>query len=244
MPRTKKTLPVHPFDQRFGTDTSGLIPGEVLARGTAAKPVEITAYYGIAPSILNSLVEIWTQKTNPLASIERTVFLDIGAGKGRALLLASQHPFLRVEGVELNEDLAATAQQNIDIWARNSEAQPLAPIALHHADAMAFPLPEEPTLAFLFHPFERTLMRRFLRHIERSRGLSSAPFDLIYANAEHSSMVDNSPAFQLLWKGRVPMSTADHIADLAEIAQQEDYGSTGDELCDIYRYVGRGMARA
>jgi len=33
------------------------------------------------------------------------------------------------------------------------------------------------------------------------------------------------------------MSPADHIADLAAIAQQEEYSSTGDELCSFYRFT-------
>jgi hypothetical protein len=34
------------------------------------------------------------------------------------------------------------------------------------------------------------------------------------------------------------MSAADHLADLAEIATQTEYGSTGDEQCTIYRFTG------
>ena len=66
--------------------------------------------------------------------------------------------------------------------------------------------------------------------------------DILYVNAEHAPVLDRSPAFQQLWKGAVPMSTEDHIADLREIADQEVYGSTGDELCAIYRYTGRSTA--
>ncbi len=35
------------------------------------------------------------------------------------------------------------------------------------------------------------------------------------------------------------MTPADHVADLAAIAEQKEYGSTGDELCAIYRHTGR-----
>jgi len=35
------------------------------------------------------------------------------------------------------------------------------------------------------------------------------------------------------------MTPADHLADLAAIAQQAEYGSTGEELCAIYRFTGR-----
>jgi SAM-dependent methyltransferase len=241
MPNIRPQPAIHPFDQLHGTDTSGLIPGTVIALGTSAKVEELTAYYGVAPSILHGLLDIWLHRTHP-QPIERTVFLDIGAGKGRAMLLASQFPFLRVEGVELNPVLAAIADANISLWNNDAAANPLAPLTLHHADATRHPLPAEPTLAFLFHPFELPILRRFLRYIERSISLNPRPFDLLYANAEHGSLLDSHPAFSRLWMGPVPMTPADHLADLAAIAEQKEYGSTGDELCAIYRFTG-GFAK-
>ena len=238
MPRPKIQPAIHPFDQLHGTDTSGLIPGDVIVQGTSARVEELTAYYGVAPSILHGLLDIWLHRTFP-QPIEKTVFLDVGAGKGRALLLASQFPFLRVEGVELNPVLASVAQTNISLWINDLRANALSPIHLHHADATAHPLPPEPTLAFLFHPFELPILRSFLRHIETSQATHLKPFDLLYANAEHGSLLDRHPAFTRLWMGPVAMSPADHVADLAAIAEQKEYGSTGDELCAIYRFKGR-----
>jgi SAM-dependent methyltransferase len=242
MPRKPHQAAIHPFDQRHGTDTSGLLPGEVIAQGTDATVAELTAYYGIAPSILRTLVDLWLTHSATLAPerrIERTIFLDIGAGKGRALLVASQMPFLRVEGVELNASLAAIARANIQHWLADPQSEALAPILLHHADATTHPLPHQPTLAFLFHPFELPVLRRFLRHVERSLTMHPRPFDLLYANAEHEAFLDRHPAFTRLWSGPVAMTTEDHLADLAAIAEQKEYGSTGDELCTIYRYTGR-----
>jgi SAM-dependent methyltransferase len=238
MPRRKIQPAIHPFDLLHGTDTSGLIPGSVIAQGTRAKPSELTAYYGVAPSILHGLLDIWLHRTFP-QPIEKTVFLDVGAGKGRAMLLASQFPFLRVEGVELNPDLARIAAANISLWHNDLQAEALSPLTLHHADATTHPLPPEPTLAFLFHPFELPILRRFLRHIETSQATHSRAFDLLYANAEHGSLLDRHPAFIRLWMGPVAMTPADHLADLAAIAEQKEYGSTGDELCAIYRFTGR-----
>jgi SAM-dependent methyltransferase len=239
MPRKKTPPAIHPFDQRHGTDTSGLLPGTTIVRGTSAKAEELTAYYGVAPTILHSLLDHWLQRSEPGAPIENTVFFDVGAGKGRAVLLASQYPFLRVEGVELNPELAQIAQANIGLWAKDSQAEALAPLALHHADATTHPLPEAPTVAFLYHPFELPILRRFLAHVEKSLTRHPHPFDLLYANAEHGSLLDRHPAFRRIWMGRVAMSTEDHIAELAAIAGQDEYGSTGDELCGIYRYTGR-----
>jgi hypothetical protein len=242
MPARKLKPVVHPFDQLHGTDTSGLIPADKIARGTTVKPAELTAYYGIAPSILQTLLDLWLQRLGPLAPIAQTVFLDVGSGKGRAALLASRYPFLRVEGIELNRALARVALANLETWKQSPQASQLAPIELHHADALRHPLPVEPTLAFLFHPFELPILRRFLSRIQASLLRNPRPFDLVYVNAEHGSLLDRHPAFQRIWTGSVPMSPADHVADLAAIAQQEEYGSTGDELCAFYRFTPSKMS--
>lgn len=235
---------VHPFDLAHGTETSGLLSGKVIARGTEFAPAELTAYYGIAPSILRSLLDLWLRELHPQAPIERTVFLDVGAGKGRAILLASQYPFLRVEGIELNPTLAAVARSNIAIWAESQQSTMLSPLELHEADATRVPLPAEPTLAHLFHPFEDRLLRRFLRHVEKDLTAHPRPFDLLYVNAEHGSLIDRHSAFTRIWLGHIPMSPEDYVADLAAIAQQKEYGSTGDELCAIYRFTKHGTKPA
>jgi SAM-dependent methyltransferase len=240
MPRKKIAAAIHPFDTLHGTDTSGLIPGKTIAEGTGVKVAELTAYYGVAPSILRGLLDRWLQELHPQAAIGQTVFLDVGAGKGRACLLASEYPFLRVEGVELNGPLAGVARANLALWGDDPEANALAPVEVFHADATVHPVPKEATLAFLFHPFELPILRRFLRHVEESRAGDAGPLDLIYANAEHDSLLDHHGAFERIWMGRVAMTPEDHVADLAAIAEQKEYGSTGDELCGVYRFVGRG----
>jgi hypothetical protein len=152
------------------------------------------------------------------------------------MLLASEYPFLRVEGVELNPTLAEVTRRNISIWESTQQTTILSPLVLREADATRVELPREPILAHLFHPFEDRLLRRFLRHVERDLARHPRPFDLLYVNAEHDSLLDQHRGLERLWVGRIAMSTEDHIADLAAIAQQKEYGSTGDELCAIYRF--------
>ncbi len=228
--------PVHPFDARFGTETGGLIPAPDLRTGAAADRF-VTAYYAVAPSILTALLELWQTRTAPPSSLDRYTFLDVGCGKGRALLLAAQNPFREVVGIELNPSLAAIAQANVAAAGHGSDR--LAPIRVIEGDALTIPLPATPTVAFLFHPFEAPAMRRFLRTIEAHSAGRHAEFDILYVNAEHAAVLERSNAFTCLWEGRIPMSTEDHLADLKEIATQTDYGSTGDELCAIFRFTGR-----
>ncbi|MBS1798567.1 MAG: class I SAM-dependent methyltransferase [Acidobacteria bacterium] len=237
--------PIHPFDQIHGTDTSGLVPAKDLVTGHE-NDEHVTAYYGVAPSILRTLVERWLA-TAPPHHITDYIFLDIGAGKGRAAMLASEFPFRKVIGVELNAAMASIAQANVDTWARTHTGDPtapaVAPIQIVHEDALSFDLPSTPALVFLFHPFEAPVLKAFLRRIESAFAKRPGTLDVLYVNAEHTATFDRHPAFTLLWQGPVPMTPEDHAADLEAIAQQEEYGSTGDELCAIYRYTGRGDVR-
>jgi len=234
--------PIHPFDQVHGTDTSGLVPASDLVTGHP-NDEHVTAYYAVAPSILRSLVERW-RETASAHHITDYTFLDMGAGKGRAALLASEFPFREVVGVELNPAMAAIAEANATQWrevhASDPTANAVAPVRIEQIDALEFPLPATPTLLFLFHPFEDPVLKQLLRRIESTFVGRTGDLDLLYVNAEHGNMISRHPAFKLLWEGQVPMSPGDHAADLEAIAQQTEYGSTGDELCAIYRYVGRG----
>ena len=223
--------PVHPFDRAHGTDTGGLIPRIELLTGHRSD-AHITAYYAVAPSILDTCIDLWLG-TRPAFAVDRYTFLDVGAGKGRAMLTASLHPFAQVTGIELNPALAAIARDNMRLFRASAAAHPLAPVDLIEGDALEAPLPGGPALAFLFHPFEAPVLRRFIKRLETQ----PAAVDLLYVNAEHASALDRNAAWTRVYHGMVPMSAEDHLADLAEIASQTEYGSTGDELCTIHRLV-------
>ena len=49
----------------------------------------------------------------------RLTFVDYGAGKGRVLLLASEHPFAAVGGIEFAEELHDDAVMNIAQYPRS-----------------------------------------------------------------------------------------------------------------------------
>jgi len=235
------STPIHPFDQIHGVETSGLVPAANLITGHP-NDEHVTAYYGVAPSILRTLIHLW-RETPPPEPIYRYSFIDIGAGKGRAMLVASELPFRQVIGIELNPAMAATARQNLDRWhqshATDSTAPRLAPIQLLEQDALSFDFPSTPSLVFLFHPFEAPVLKQLLRRIETQFAKRPGTLDILYVNAECRALLDKHPAFTRLFNGPVAMSPEDHAADLAAIAQQEEYGSTGDEECAIYRYTGR-----
>ena len=114
----KDGLTRHPFDAEFGVRTSGLVAGRHLKSGHRHDR-HATAYYGVAPSVFHGLIEDG-ERSRPDAPIEAFTFVDVGAGMGRAVLLAAELPFKAVVGVELNPTLAGIARRNAAMWRRRA----------------------------------------------------------------------------------------------------------------------------
>ena len=248
-------FPIHPFDQMHGVDTSGLVPAKHLVTGHA-NDEHVTAYYGVAPSILRSLIAQW-RETIPPHPISSYTFIDIGAGKGRGLLVASEYPFRKVIGIELNSPLAGIARANVAHWAPHPRRRPHRTASRPHSVSRAgrprlrsprhahAPLPLPPVRST--RPPQTPAQYRDavgcpIRNsfIVTSGGQTPEPaLDILYVNAECANVLDRNPAFTQLFLDNVKMTPEDHAADLEAIARQREYGSTGDEECAIYRYTGR-----
>src|SRR5580658_10087482 len=94
---------IHPFDLKYGTDTGGYLGPQELA-GSGIHDRMNNGYSAVAPSVFREACRRWRETLPSSASrLEAYTFVDVGAGKGRTLLLAAELPFRRVIGVELNE---------------------------------------------------------------------------------------------------------------------------------------------
>lgn len=226
----------HPFDEKYGVETSGLVPGRHLVTGHGHDRYS-TAYYGVAPSIFRRVIKRW-QAVGPRFALEEYSFIDVGAGMGRAMMLASELPFREVAGVELHAGLAAVAGKNIERWQTLGHAR--CPIRLVVEDATVFRFPDGPCVLHLFNPFGAPVLRRLLRHAETCFAERTGELDLLYVNHEQEMVVKRQPGWRQLWRGTIPMSLADEAADRRIIQNQPEgeYGSTGDEECSLYRWVG------
>src|ERR1700728_2166573 len=145
---------VHPFDLEYGTETSGLITGEELVSGRW-NDLWNTAYYGISPSGLTQMLEALD------LDWPRFTFVDLGSGKGRALLLASRFPFRQIVGVEISPDLSNVATTNIERfsapWQTCHEIEPRV------GDAAEFAYPSGPLVVFLYQPFLSPVLKKCLK---------------------------------------------------------------------------------
>src|ERR1039458_4258914 len=230
----------HPFDEEFGVRTSGLVVGRHLKSGHRHDR-HATAYYGVAPSVFRALVKRW-QRSRPAAAMEEFSFLDVGAGMGRAVLLAAELPFRQVLGVELNPTLARIARRNLTVWRASGRVRTAMKII--SGDAVEFRLPEGQCLAFLFNPFGAPVMRRLLTAWSQSKSKAFAgqagALDILYVNNEQESVLERQPGYARLFLGKVRRSAADAIADHKIMANQPEgeYASANYEDCSIWRWVG------
>ncbi len=223
---------MHPFDRLHGTRTGSLIPGDELATGHRHDR-HITAYHGVAPSLFHKLMARW--QAHAVHPLERTAFVDIGAGKGRAMLLAGEYRFRRIVGVELHPALAAAARSNMERWNAMYVSPPM---RLEEGDALRLRMPAGPCLVLLFNPFDSVLMDRLLDRLEQQFRSRPGELDLLYVNDEQRRLlVEEHTRFRELWRGRIHLSHEDRAADKAIITHDADglYVTTGYEDCSLWR---------
>ena len=148
------------FDRTHGTDTVGLVSLFRLHINSVNKKTGYR-YQTFDP---NSFVKA-------MQPIDRDrTFIDLGCGKGRALILGNELGFCRIIGVEFSAKLAEIAERQC----------PAAEVVV--ADAAGYVFPDERVCVFLYNPFGPSVLSRVVRHLPED-------FVLVYANPLHGSEI-------------------------------------------------------
>jgi len=125
-------------------------------------------------------------------------FIDLGSGKGRTLLMASNFAFERIIGVELLEELDAIAKRNITRY--RNEQQKCFAIESQAGDAREFGFPAEPTVLYLFNPFPEHVLRQVLANLRQSLQEAPRPAFVIYHNLVHERVFTENMWLQALYR--------------------------------------------
>ena len=126
-------------------------------------------------------------------------FIDLGCGMGKALLLAAEHPFRQILGVEFAPDLAAVCEENIrsDRLAGNRRCNAITVVV---ADAAQFSFPDGSLVVFLYNPFGPQVLAPVLDNL-RAAVLSRPHATYIaYLNARHIKLAEEA-GFMQVWGG-------------------------------------------
>ena len=121
------------------------------------------------------------------------VFIDLGSGKGRTLLMASDYPFRQIVGVELLPTLDRTAQENISKY--RCESQKCLALESICADATKFQLPPDPIVLYLFNPFPEAGLTETVANLEQSLRAHPRKVYVLYHNPLLGHLLSESAAF-------------------------------------------------
>jgi SAM-dependent methyltransferase len=162
------------WDYRVNT-TSGAVGWRDRLLGVFHSPYQPTE-----PALFHEMLDALREAAN--LDFSEFTFIDLGSGKGRTLLMASDYAFRRIIGVELLPALHEIALQNLTQY--RSDSQKCFALEANCADATSFPFPGGPLLVYLFNPFPESGLRLVLANLGKTLREDPRPAYLLYHNPQ------------------------------------------------------------
>lgn len=175
-------------DRRYGTDSGGYA---TLAELSIDSPnVEHGVHF-------EPVTRTYFDRMLAAAGLDeaRYTFVDLGCGKGRALLFAAEHPFARLVGVEFSVELAAAARENVRRYlAATGEADRF---EIRHEDAAGYRFPGGPLAIFLYNPFREAVLTEVVANLRAALAAEPREVAVLYRTPDHADVLDALPFLEL-----------------------------------------------
>ena len=127
------------------------------------------------------------------------VFIDVGSGKGRVVYQAARHPFKRVIGLEIAEELNRVARYNVE---HNKERLKCHDVELITADALDYEFPDDLTVAYFYHPFGGETFAQVIDNLIASLDRNPRELYLVYGYPLEAGYIHGTGRFELQGKLR------------------------------------------
>jgi SAM-dependent methyltransferase len=165
-------------DKISGIDTWGSISAEDLNLSP-----DLASEY--APSSNKCLQQV----LDSLNITERDSIIDLGSGKGSAIIFFAKYPFQKVAGVELSDRIYRISLANL-------KKLKLDRISLFHLDAEQFKDFDTYNYVYLYNPFPEAIMKKVLNNICLSLQNNPRSLAIIYKNPVAHQTIVNTGIFQ------------------------------------------------
>lgn len=125
---------------------------------------------------------------------EDFTFVDLGSGKGRALMMAAPYGFRRILGVEFMPEWHRIAQENIRKFTEHCAAGNKPALAIESVcmDARDFELPAGPLVVYFFNAFPEPVLAEVLERLQRSWQENHRPVFVAYRYPEFEQLLHKS----------------------------------------------------
>ena len=141
-----------------------------------------------------ALVFKWALAAVAEEDIGRMSFVDYGAGKGRAMLLAAQHPFTQVGGIEFAEELHDNAVMNIAQFPRSRMKCRNVECVLD--DVVNITPVDGEAVHYFFNPFEPEIFAEVLKGIVASYHARPRRLYVILIDMDAGELMHKTGVFQ------------------------------------------------
>jgi SAM-dependent methyltransferase len=170
------------FDLRNGTETMRWvelddldIKSENKKRGIRYEPTRVRHF--------RKLLSILTFPND-------SVYVDLGSGKGRLLLLAPRYGFTRVVGVEFSHELCEIARKNLLIFRKKRAFD--VEIEIIESDVVNYEIKNDENVFFFFNPFDEVIMNKVIKNIYTSLEKNQRSILLIYSHPVYLNALDTA----------------------------------------------------
>ena len=194
------------WERRLNVATADLDSSQMQEHRTDAKEYFPIGYEHV----------FWALSRIPFPEQE-IVFVDFGAGRGRAVAAAASRRFKRVIGVEFDQKLVEAARKNI----AGMKARKAGEVLIHAGDAMEFMLPDDANVIYFFNPFEGETLACVTAKLKAFQAEKQRELFVIFFNHKH---------FEHLVRNEKWITT---------LEVREFYPSTS---CALYRVRGTGTS--
>jgi len=147
------------FDRRAGVRTTG----KVTLQELGLSPTSSHSYEATPISFFHSVLRKLSSE------YRRTVFVDLGCGKGRTLLLASKYAFRRIVGIEISQALCQIANDNIKAYFAESEDSNRISVICAGIDVFEYDIFEkgDHILIYMYNPCGEPVLEGVLNKLHR-----------------------------------------------------------------------------
>ncbi|MGA1823441.1 MAG: class I SAM-dependent methyltransferase [bacterium] len=174
-------LPIRRFcgfivDFIYGVDTEGIIElTELGFEKNIGSRQESTPYLHMSKII------------RTLTKTPEDVFIDMGSGKGRVMIIAGRYPFKRIIGVDVSSKLNRICEQNI----RKMQARLKCKEFVHiTTNAINYQIPDDATFIFFFNPFPLEVMDTVMTQIKKSLNRHHRSIKIIWYNPKYDREIE------------------------------------------------------
>ena len=179
------------FDLYWRVDTYGVIkphdldPGQNFLAKMLSRPYQQSRY-------------LLFHKTISSIAIDSSSFsfIDMGSGKGKALIMACRYDFPAVIGVEFSRELCDIASKNILATSDKSVTQQVSVECLNIVD---FNFPRGDMLIYCFNPFDESVMNHVVEKLFKQKMFRPKDQILfVYVNPVYDFLFKNHPNIKLI----------------------------------------------